>query len=221
MVISHRRRFVFIHVYKTGGTSISRALLPHARIVDQLAERFTITRFATHLIDGTFNLWDARNHWLTGLTKHATAREVRAYLGAGTYSSYRSFAFVRNPWDWQYSNYHFIRRWTPHRDHALARSLPFNEFLALQVDQGTPTQSDFITDDRGEIIVDRVGRFEAIDTDFGEIVDELGLHISGLQHLNRSHYLNRYIDAYSAETINMVRSYFRCDIERFGYDFGK
>ena len=37
MIISHSKKFIFIHIYKTAGTSISQALLPHARFIEKIS----------------------------------------------------------------------------------------------------------------------------------------------------------------------------------------
>jgi hypothetical protein len=37
MLLSHKKKFVFLHIFKTGGTSITRMLLPYSRRRDRAA----------------------------------------------------------------------------------------------------------------------------------------------------------------------------------------
>jgi Sulfotransferase family len=168
-MISHKKRFIFVHIYKTGGTSVTHALIQHARVSEQLAVRYPPTRAFVNCVNLVFGLADEGNRWLTGAHKHSTAAEFRTLLGPDVYDQYFTFAFVRNPWSWQCSQYYYIRASTNHRDHKLACRLSFKEFLRHQVENKTRCQLDFLTDTDGNEIVDKIGRYESIQKDFDEI----------------------------------------------------
>jgi hypothetical protein len=217
MLISHQRRFVFVHIFKTGGTSITHALIHHARLREQLAVQFVLSRAFIYTVNALFGLHDRGNEWFTGLHKHATATEIRAHLGERKFAAYFKFAFVRNPWDWQCSVYHYVRGSRHHRDYNRARSLTLREFIQYQIDSGTPRQTDFLTDSNGNVIVDWVGRFEFLQQDFDALSQRLGLPALSLRHLNASARPRNYAALYDDETAALVASYFAGDIARFGY----
>lgn len=79
MIISHSLKFIFVHINKTGGTSIKNALKP------VLAE------------------YDFNN---LGEGKHASAKTLQE-SHPKEWGEYFTFAFVRNPWDRTVSRYFF------------------------------------------------------------------------------------------------------------------
>ena len=103
------------------------------------------------------------------------------------------FAFVRNPWDLQVSSYHHLRR---ERPHLLAEHSEFGDFLRWKLNPGRPyqfhidtsleCQSDYVTDLRGELIVDYIGRYETLHEDFAEICQRIGIGPVTLPHKRRA-----------------------------------
>jgi hypothetical protein len=219
MLISHRKHFVFIHVYKTGGTAISQALVRYARWREQFGNRFFVTRAFTNQINAWFGLNDQGNRWLTGAHKHATASELRAVLGPKLYDSYFTFAFVRNPWDWQCSLYHYIRGTGTHRDYVRTQRMSLTEFLKYQVTFNAPCQVDFLTDAQGTTIVNKVGRFETLQKDFEEVLQILRLPKTRLNLVNESARAGDYRQYYDSSSVELVRQHFARDIERFHYEY--
>ena len=92
MIISRKHKFIFVHIPKVGGTSIKKCLLPFYDRKKEL-EKIPKGLRSSNVI--------AR--------KHAYASVLLQALGKNIWRSYFKFAFVRNPWDWVVSIYHFIR----------------------------------------------------------------------------------------------------------------
>lgn len=216
MLISYTHQFIFFHVAKVAGISLRGALNDYT----QEPEKFKIKR-PPRQINGQSNplykIWDA------ALT-HVTAREARKELGETFYTFYK-FAFVRNPWDWQVSMYHFLLQETTNPRYALIQSLSgFEEYLEWVITTKNPyprgatkLQSEMITDESGEIIVDFVGRYENLAADFAQVCRTLNIEAS-LPHLNKSCHRD-YRDYYSERAQKMVETSFQADIELFGYTF--
>ena len=97
MIISDKKKFIFIHIYKTGGTSIRRCL-----------EKYDSSYNFFHFIKSKFTENSVLRPTLTH--KHSDAKTIRKTIGAEIYDNYFSFCFVRNPWEWQVSLYNFILR---------------------------------------------------------------------------------------------------------------
>ena len=85
-MIDHKLKFIYIHIDKTGGTSIASSLWPDLRIAE----------------GGTYH--DAiGKHWSIKRYNDNAGRRAK-------YEKYFKFAFVRNPWDRAVSKYFFDRK---------------------------------------------------------------------------------------------------------------
>ena len=77
--------------------------------------------------------------------------------------------------------------------------------------------SEFICDENGEVMVDFIGRFENLETDFNRISDQIGIS-NQLPHVNRTKH-TKYRDYYNAESKKLVHAIALRDIEMFDYEF--
>lgn len=218
MLISYDRQFIFFHVTKAAGTSVKKALDTYA----QEPEKFKITR-PPRQVDGApnpfYEMWES-------MLWHAKARDAQKELPPDTYDRFYKFAFVRNPWDWQVSYYHFILKEVDHIRHEQVKSMQggFEEYLEWVIATKNPfpkgatkLQADIITNKAGELIVDYVGRYETLNQDFDTVCQRLGLAVN-LPHLNQSQHRN-YQNYYNDRTRTLVAEQFQQDIDLFGYTF--
>jgi len=189
MVLSETHKFIFIHIYKTAGSSISHALQPYAKSLDPQI-------YPTHI----------------------RASELASILGEQTYNTFFSFAFVRNPWDWQVSLYTYMLTNHDHRQHNLVRSFGnFERYLVWRCDKEVRFQKDFIFSQNGDRLVNFIGKYERLDGDFAEICTRIGISAS-IPKLNVSK-TKPYQEYYTPETVELVRQTFAPDIGIFKYDF--
>src|SRR5690242_14850320 len=144
----NRLRCIFVHVPKTAGTSIARALL------------------GSHT-----------GHVPYFEYERANPRKFRSYF---------KFAFVRNPWDRLVSAYFFLqngglnevdRAWAAQH---LAAYPTFDMFVrqGLGIDSimrfpHFRPQSYYVADRRGKVMVDFLGRYENLVSDFAEVAGRL------------------------------------------------
>lgn len=220
MLISHSRKFVFVHVYKAAGTSVTQALLPHARWVDRAVYGRGRLKRAIQLFNRITGQQHKGHRHITGHHKFATARQIRDRLGAERFDSYFSFGFVRNPFDWFVSIHAHLRRLQEHPLHGRASGMEFGDFLAWSVEQRTPRQSDFVTAEDGSLLVDFVGRVETLEADLRQIRARLRLPEGNAPHENASPGREKdYRRYYDDRSRGLVEQYFAEDLARFGYGF--
>lgn len=204
MVISHGYKFIFIHNYKVAGTSVREAL-----------EVFTIPPRESY--------WN----WLrqkagmlpqsSNFPDHISSSELKAKLAPKYFDNYFKFSFVRNPWDWQVSLYHFARQLKSHHQHEMTLKMSFEEYINWRVTQDKHLQKEFMYDNAGHCLVDYIGKIETIETDFKNITQTLGIDAS-LAHSNKSKH-KPYQEYYTPETRQIIAEHFAEDIELFGYEF--
>ena len=203
---SPRLRFLFIHVFKTGGSSVREALAPQAyRPAESSWRRLRLLGLAPP-------------EPLAALAPHATAADVHAVLPEKTFKRYFKFAFVRNPWDWHVSWYHYIRQNPSHYQHPeVSRMWDFEEYLTWRVEYDRLFQKDFVVDVQGRLLVDFLGRFEDLEQDFGKVCGRIGVR-TGLLHRNRSKRRD-YRWYYTDRTRELVEMFWAEDVELFGYRY--
>lgn len=218
MLISNTHRFIFFHIAKTGGISVRKALEPYY----QEPEKFRIHRPPVTTSNGQpnplYEVWES-------LLLHATAKDTQKELPDEVFNNYYKFAFVRNPWDWQVSMYHFILREKTHIRHELVRSMEgFEAFLEWVIATPKPYpkgglkhQHEAITDTEGNLLMDFVGRYETLNQDFQNVCQRLGIQTS-LPHLNKTNHRD-YRSYYNDRTRNLVAEHFEADIALFAYRF--
>lgn len=231
MLICERPRFIFVHVWKTGGTSIAACLEPALGLEPR---RGVVRRLANVA---------RRAVGLPVLGKHSYAVDIRAQLGAA-YDRHFRFGFVRNPWDWLVSWHKFVtsttvspdtgRAWRHHLFGAIG-DMSFDRFVPWVTEEEglaqtylrrhsllksrTPVlQRDWLADFDGRLIVDFVGRFERLAEDFAEASRRIGLPPLELPHVNKSRHAH-YRDLYNRDTRDAVARYFAADIDMFEYQF--
>ena len=216
MLLSNKYKFLFVHIAKTGGTSVRAALAP-LRWKDPLyIPQFVASRFS---------------HW-TGhriavkLPRHAKIITAKEMLPKEFFDELFKFAFVRNPWDLQVSSYHHIRR---ERPHLMAGHEDFESFLRWKLDPDRPyqyhidtsieRQVDYLKDLDGTILVDFIGKYENLQEDFEEVCRRIGIKIPALPHKRQARDREDFRNYYTDLTAQMVRERFAEDIEIFGYRF--
>lgn len=217
MLLSHRYQFLFVHIAKTGGTSV-RAALNGLRWRDPLY----------YLSWPCHKLSALTGHRLgTKFPRHARVVAAQEMLPEPYFRQLFKFAFVRNPWDLQVSSFHHIRRERP----ALLQGIEdFEGFIRWKldperayqyhIDTSMQWQSRYLTDLAGNVQVDFIGRYERLVEDFAEVCQRIGVAGLQLPHKRRARQRDAdYRSYYSDATAEAVGRHFAADVALFGYRF--
>jgi hypothetical protein len=216
MIISNKKKFIFIHIFKTGGMSVTDVLMPYADMSYKFSGYWPTRKIIT-LINLIFGLADNGNKWFNRLHKHATAFETRNLLGEDKFDEFFSFAFVRNPLDHLVSLYYYIKQSREHKYHSTVKDLNFGGFVEFYLQQTPQRQSDFVVGEKNDLIVDFIGKTETLDSDMKYICKRIGIPSFSVPRLNQSKRRPDFMSYYDQEILSKVYDYFKVDFETFGY----
>lgn len=207
MLISHTKKFIFIHNYKVAGTSIRTGLRNYnskSPIKSSLGTKLgMLTGKYPKIFSSQFD-------------GHIRAKELKAKLPDEVFESYFKFGFVRNPWDWQVSLYEFMLKDTDHYQHEFIKNLgSFEKYLSWRIEKELRFQKDFFYDG-DQLLVDYVGKLETLNEDMKVIAEKLNIEIE-VPHLKKSRDNKKFLHYYTPESVALVAEAFKKDIEAFGY----
>lgn len=214
MILSTGRRYVFVHIPKTGGTSLALALEQRAMKDDIMLGDTPKAKRRRHRVQGA----QTRGR----LWKHSTLADIEGLVDREIQAGLFAFTLVRNPWDRAVSYYHWLREQQfRHRAVELARTLSFADFVThpqiCASFRANPAAS-YMRNSDGVERCDAYIRIEHFDQDAAPLVDHLGfgLTVDVVNASVREADFRRY---YSDETADFIADCCAEDIARFNYSF--
>jgi hypothetical protein len=237
MIICHSRKFIFVHIHKTGGTSVERALDPH------LAWNALIlggSPFGERIQQPYAKKY--------GLNKHSSITEIAAICGRNILDEYFVFSIVRNPLSRLCSMYNFVAtslgnwaeqqkidfddiaahitpqaaqkkpalKWASSK--AFLRSRNFSEFIrhkSLSDAPGFRSQVSCLASPDNRVLSAQFFRLEDCPAWIEELNEQLGIKFT-LPKANESVKLQEE-SSITAEDREYIKSLFHDDYEAFGY----
>jgi len=214
VIISRGRRYIFVHIPKTGGTSLAMALEARAMKDDIMLGDTPKARNRRSRIRGAVTrgrLW-----------KHATLADIDGLVSPAEIAQMFTFTLVRNPWDRAVSYFHWLRaQGFDHPAVDLAKATDFADFM-----QNPATRQTFLDWPARRYMIDCDGherctayiRLEHFAADAAPLCAHLGFDLD-LPVVNRSVRARRYQDYYTPSLRDTVAETCAEDIARFGYTF--
>ena len=187
-IVSRLNNYIFFHIPKCGGTSISE-ILPNkekVKLIQHTHLDYTSTKF-------TFEKNNELNF----------------------FNNSKKFAIVRNPFDRAISLYCYIKKHTDHNLHNRLINHHFTQFcyfLKNIGDDSITTSYRHLCDKNG--LIDnsiRIFKLEEINDNLEEISDIIGLKINKIPHINKSSFYYKETE----ESNLLIRSIFLKDLKIF------
>ena len=215
MIISRGRRFIFVHIPKTGGTALSLALEARARSDDILIGDTPKARARKGRLVGVKT---AGRLW-----KHSTLADVAGLVTAAEMADFFTVTLVRNPWDRMVSYYHWLRvQGFAHPAVGLAKAKDFSGFLnhpqTLTSLQLWPYAA-YMRDGQGREHCTLYARLEHLSADLAPFEAHLGFRMTPLAQVNGSDRAKDWRGYYSDADAALIGDLGAADITRFGYGF--
>lgn len=190
-LVSESHRFVFLHVPKSGGTSITDALV-------HLQSPCLVERLRSE--------------------KHLRARDLSSALPELCVEDLFVFAFVRHPYDHLASWWTYLMEHPFHPQYAdTVAAGSFASWVRLHAERPDVLQRDYTHDRNGCALIDFVGHHERIEEDFAAVLERIGCGPIELPHRNASCHRDR-ADLFDRQTRAFVAERWKLDFEAFGYE---
>ena len=214
MIISKGRGYVFVHIPKTGGTSLSLALEQRAMKDDILigdTPKAIRRRNRVKVLNARGRLW-----------KHATLADIDGVLSPSELDAMFVFTLVRNPWDRMVSYYHWLQdQRFDHPAVGLSQQLGFEDFVlhpSIRRSFKASPAHHYVTDVNGTERCRLYIRLEHFQDDAIPLFDHLGFSFS-LPVSNQSPRSRDYQSYFTDRSRDAVASDNAEAISRFGYVF--
>ncbi len=223
MIISHKKKFIQIHVSRTGGGSTKIALKPYADLI---------------VLSGGLKqaqldaLW--KNHQIGA---HSRPAIIKKFVGKKVWNSYFKFVFVRNPYEWVVSRWSYNHRkninivkkmqqggsW-PQQEFEKWISRFYKSYYLKHINSGIIKpggwMSSYVFNSFENQVVDFVGRFENLNKDFVTVCKKLGISAK-LGHVHAIKRNNHYSKYYTKTAIEIATEMFNDDLRLLNYSFDR
>lgn len=196
MRISHKHKFIFISVPKTGSESVRSVLNQFSDINSSTGLHAHHKKYSQILNDFNYS-------------KH-----------------YTCFGFVRNPWDRCVSHWFHIKKHAQNTKHyygdrcrkILKTTFCFKDYLISE--HILDPCFNWLSSNNLDLDIDFFCKMEAMQEDFAIVCEKIGIPKQQVPHINKTTH-KHYPEYYDDETREIVAEKYAKDIEYFGYKFGE
>ena len=235
MILSHKYKFIFIKTFKTAGTSIEIFLSKHcadtdivtpinpyvephlARNYKGFSNPFSELHFfrERNIALGEKLVKSVLQHFLKWqkFYNHIPASLLIQRIPKRIWDEYYKFCVVRNPWDLTLSHYHA-------RNQRSGKNITLDEYVK---NRDFHLNYHWYTDLTGELILDKVIKYETLMDGLDMVFGELGIPFTGTLGVRaKSEYRKTslpYQEVYSEQQKQIIAKAFAREIEMHNYLF--
>jgi hypothetical protein len=222
-MISFSKNFLFIHIPKTAGDSITDVLLNHSCKFEIFSARDEGDRKKYAAIyKGPANFYAGED------VKHMRYHEYKWLYSQELLDNLTKFSVVRNPFDrvlslhLYYNNFKFDRELFKKSIFENAKTIwsmwnPQSWYTTDVEVKGSPPDTTVIAHKDNQ--VDFILKFEDKFKDFKKLCNHIGIEYTELPRLNTSPDRPHYSSYYDSDLRNIVETIYQDDLKEFEYEF--
>jgi hypothetical protein len=187
-IVSRNNKYIFFHIPKCGGTSISQ-ILPNkekVRLIEHTHLKYADTKY----------IFDVNKE-------------------SNEFDKFNKFTIIRNPFDRTLSLFKYIKQHKNHHLHDRIINHDFTQFcyfLRNVGDESITSCFKHLCDENEELNDDlKIFKLEELNSNLEEISDLIGYKITDIPHINKS---NHYYEI-TEESNWLIRDFFKDDIDFF------
>ncbi len=213
LVISKKHKYIFFHLPKNAGVSVSKALI---RQENSLKIKRIASFFIQKLHIGKDNFYySIKDKELIFFNSHITCYNFYKIFNKNKFETYNKFVVIRNPWDRLVSRYFYSKK-----VNSKFKELTFKEFVNFDIRNNIEVlnQYKFCTKDKNKFCIDTILKFENLENDFNNLTLKIFNKENLLFHSNKTNH-NYYRNYYDNDLKDLVFKKFKEDINYFKYEF--
>jgi len=223
-MVGRNLKFIFIQAPKTGTSSIEQWLIENDQVdleySDMLVKHIRVNTWECLLsqkkFDDAFKFMFVRNPWDRLVSDYhylnllASDPSEACRLDAHTIAAKSLFI------DYKITDFtDFVNFITDHSEEY--NMFPVG-YLKINTLTKFATRQPWSRGNNGKVIVDYIGRFENLQSDFDEICEKLDIPSGTLPHINSTKRQKDWRSYYTDDTFLKVAEFYLDDIVRFGYE---
>lgn len=220
-IINNTYKFIYVHIPKTAGTSVSVALSQYTKWCD-----FELggTEYGEKIQSIYFDRF--------GIAKHSSAENIYKLVGPKVWSEYFTFSVVRNPFKRALSTFNFLQKWqSPLLDFNkyINRFNSFEEYVMSDIWDTTDGPDDIFKPqlhwlsekiESNNLLVKKICRVENLEEDLNLILNSIP-YISKSERpvilkINSSNSSNEKI-TFPQRVVDKIIEKYKCDFQLFEY----
>lgn len=162
------------------------------------------------------------------VSPHLPSQHIKKYIGESNWAKLFTFTIVRNPWDRMVSLFNYRKRIG-----QISERMKFTNYV-IELDntkswgmRGSLFSyhghylgcSDYINDEKGNVMVDFVGKYEDRESSLEIVSERLQLSELGKLRIQMANTGEHYSQFYDNETKEIIEKLYKEDIELFSYKF--
>ena len=217
-IINNSKHFIFVHVPKAAGTSVTSALSDYTTYKDL---EIGGTKFGEKVQQAYIERF--------GLAKHSPASNIKGVIGSAEWDKMFSFSIVRNPYDRVISTYKFLLNWSGTPDPIRKEISSFNDindYINSDIWDRLPGPDNIFRpqvywltdiDDREKLLVKYIGKCEDLDNHISIIksrIEDADIPPTTTPKLNST---EGNLEL-SSRSISRINSFYERDFRLLGYD---